>query len=507
MRRGRTRRRQSREKARSGANLAPAYITRKIPYVDFLEEEALLRIERHAEHLLRDVGIEFRNDPVALDLWRQAGAHVEGVRVRMPDGLVPQLCRTIPGQFVQHARNPARSVMIGGPHTVFAPAYGSPFIRDLEKGRRYGSLEDFRNLVKLTYSLPWLHHSGGVVVEPCDIAVNKRHLDMIYAHIRYTDKPFLGMITARDRAEDSVEMTRILFGAEYLEEHCCLMALVNANSPLMFDKVASEAMQVYAGANQAIIATPFILGGAMGPVTTAGALAQALAEALAAGAFTQIIRPGAPFVMGNFLSSMSMRSGAPTFGMPEPAMSSYVIGQLARRQGIPLRCGGALTAAKICDAQAAYESADGLHSTVMGGANYVLHAAGWLEGGLVMGYEKLVLDADRLGAMHVLLEGFATDDNGLASGAHAEVGPGGHFMGCSHTMANYETAFFDAVLSDSESFEKWQEAGGKDAQTRAYERWNSMLAGYEEPGIRIETDEALLDFMARKKASSEDAWY
>ncbi len=485
----------------------PAFIERNIPYFDFCSEEQLQTIEAHVDWLLAEVGIEFRDDPKALDILRAGGVEVEGVTARFPDGLARQLCATIPSEFTQVARNPDRSVRIGGRNQVFAPAYGSPFIYDLEKGRRYGTIDDFNKLVKLVKDLPYLHHSGGVLVEPCDIPVNKRHLDMVYGHLRYSDKPFLGMITTKERAQDSIEMAKIVFGEDFLQSNVVLMGNVNANSPMMIDKVASEAIQVYCGANQAIIVAPFILGGAMGPVTTPAGVAQALAEAMAAGAFSQLVRKGSAFVMGNFLSSMSLRSGAPTFGMPEPVMSNYMIGQLARRVGIPLRCGGSLTAAKTCDAQAAYESADSMHATALAGANYVLHAAGWLEGGLSMGYEKLILDADRLGVYQRLLAGVTVDANSLAAQAYQEVPAGGHFLGCSHTMANYETAFYDAQMSDSESFEQWQEKGSKSAAERAHERMQTMLDSYQMPAMDIAIEEALQDYMERKKASMDDAWY
>ncbi|MEM7283622.1 MAG: trimethylamine methyltransferase family protein, partial [Pseudomonadota bacterium] len=469
--------------------------------------EGLTRIEAHADWLLQEVGVEFRDDPRALEIWRSAGADVDGVRVRLPKGMARELCKTIPAQFTQHSRNPKRNIKIGGRNVVFAPAHCPPFVRDLDGGRRYGSLEDLTKLIKITYMTPWLHSSGGITCEPCDIPVNKRHLDIVYAHIRHSDKPFLGAITAKERAEDSVAMARILFGADYLEKHCCVIGNVNANSPLMFDKVASQAIEVYCGANQGIIVAPFILGGAMGPVTTAAAIAQALAEGMAGGAYSQLIRPGAPFILGNFLSSMSLKSGAPTFGMPEPVMSNYVIGQLARRLGVPLRCGGALTASKVDDAQAGYESADSIHSTVLGGANFVVHAAGWLEGGLTLGFEKLVLDADRLGAMHRLLAGVATDDNGLAATAYSEVEPGNHFLSCGHTLANYETAFFDSKLSDSESYEQWKEGGEKQAVKRAHEHWKQLLADYETPPLDAAIDEELQAFMAKKKEGVPDRWY
>ena len=449
---------------------APAYVTRAIPYYAFMGEEGLVLLEAQADWLLHEIGMEFRDDPIALEILRDGGADVRGTRVRFPDGLARQLCKTAPAAFEQRARNPARSVRIGERSTVFAPIYGAPFVHDAENGRRYGSLADFENLVKLTARLDALHHGGLVIVEPCDVPVNKRHLDMVYAHMRYSDKPFLGAITAMDRAQDSVDMARILFGAEVVENAYVIMGNVNTNSPLLVDKVVTEAIRTYCGAGQGIVVVPFILGGAMGPVTTAASVAQALAEAMGCCAFAQMVRPGAPFVLGNFLSSMSLKSGAPTFGMPEPVMSNYVIGQLARRLGLPLRCGGALTASKMPDAQAAYESADSLHSTILGGANFVLHAAGWMESGLVTSYEKLLMDADRLGAYRVFLEGMDMSAEALARDAYAEVEPAGHFLGSAHTMRNYETAYYDATMSDSESFEQWVDKGSHDAMWRANAR-------------------------------------
>lgn len=505
---GRAARAAARDKAGKLENRnSPAFAKRKIPYYDFLSEEALVKIEDHADWLMQEVGIEFRDDPAAIKIWKEAGADVDGVRVRMPKGMARELCKTVPRSFIQHARNPRFNVEIGGDNAVFSPVHCAPFVSDIDNGRRYGNMEDLQNLIKITYQTPSLHHSGGILVEPCDVAVNKRHLDIVYSHIKYSEKAFLGAITAKDRAEDSVAMAKILFGEEFLRDHCCVIGNVNANSPMMFDKVASEAIQVYCGANQGIVVAPFILSGAMGPVTTAASLAQALAEGMAAGAFSQLVRKGSPFVLGNFLSSMSLKSGAPTFGMPEPTMSNYAIGQLARRLGVPLRCGGSLTASKRVDAQAAYESADSIHSTVLGGANFVIHAAGWLEGGLVSSYEKLVLDADRLAGMQRFLSGMAVDENGLAASAYSEVEPGGHFLGCEHTMANYETAFFDAKLSDSESVEQWTENGSKEAVQRASEHCKQLLSQYELPALDESKDEELCDYIARVKAASEDKWY
>ena len=492
---------------RPAAAAAPAYVTRALPYYAMLDDEALARIEAQAFRLLERTGVEFRDDPAALRRWRQAGAEVDGTRVRTAPELIRGLLASAPAEFTQRARNPERSVRIGGRHQVFAPVYGPPFVRDLEGGRRYGSLADLQRLVKLSYMLAPLHHSGFVTCEPCDIPVSKRHLDMLYAHMTLTDKPHLGAITEKSRAEDSVAMARLLHGDEVFEHNWVIMANVNTNSPLLVDKVVTEAAEVYCGAGQGLIAVPFILSGAMGPVTTAAAIAQALAEAMVVGAYTQLVRAGAPFILGNFLSSMNLRSGAPTFGMPEPLMSNLVIGQLARRLNLPMRCGGALTASKLPDFQAAAESADSMLSTILGGAHFVLHAAGWLEGGLTTGYEKLVLDADRLGAYEVALRGFATDDDALGMDAYTDVEPGGHFLGSAHTLAHYTTAFYEAQLSDSNSVEQWEEQGSKDAARRAYERWNRLLAEYQPPPLDPARREALDDYVARRKAALPDAWY
>ncbi|MCB9946234.1 MAG: trimethylamine methyltransferase family protein [Rhodospirillaceae bacterium] len=491
----------------AGSDVAAPYVRRRLPFFEVLDEESLVRLEAQADWLIQDIGIEFRDDPEALALWRTAGADVDGTRVRAPADLIRALCATAPAEFVQVARNPARSTVIGGTSQVYAPVYGPPFVRDVEGGRRYGTMADFERLVKLAYSLPSLHHGGFVICEPCDVPVSKRHLDMLYAHMRFSDKPHLGAITEQSRAEDSVAMARILHGEEVFSTSCVIMGNVNTNSPLMVDKVVTEAIRVYCGAGQGIIVAPFILSGAMGPVSTAASIAQALAEAMMCCAFSQLVRPGAPFVLGNFLSSMSLKSGAPTFGMPEPVLSNYVVGQLARRLRLPLRCGGALTASKLPDAQAAYESADSMHSTALAGANYVLHAAGWLEGGLCTGYEKLVMDADRLGAYAKLLAGLATDDEAMARDAYAEVGPAGHFLGCAHTLRHYQTAFWEPALSDSENVESWVERGAKDMAARASERWHTLLAAYEPPPIDPAVDEALRDYIARRKADLPDAWY
>src|SRR6185369_1900884 len=379
--------------------------------------------------------------------------------------------------------------------------------RDLEGGRRYGTLVDFENFVKLAYASPWIHHSGGTVCEPVDIPVNKRHLDMVAAHLRFSDKPFMGSVTAQSRAEDSIEMARIVFGRDFVDQNCVILGNINANSPLVFDATMTNALRAYAAANQAAVVVPFILGGAMGPVTTAGALAQSLAETMAGCALTQLVRPGAPVIFGNFLSSMALRSGSPTFGTPEPAIGSMVIGQLARRLNLPLRCSGNFTTSKLPDAHAMNEGTMSMLAAVHCGANFILHSAGFLDGLLSMTYEKFMMDADFCGALHTYLDGVKVDDNQLALDAFREVGPGSHFFGCAHTMANYETAFWDSEVADNEPYEKWEAAGSTDAATRANRKWKKVLAEYEAPPLDEGIDEALHDFMDRKKAAVADAWY
>jgi trimethylamine--corrinoid protein Co-methyltransferase len=495
------------ERSRKGSSVGRPYITRNIPTYDILSEENLVRIEAAADRILAETGIEFRDDPQALEHWKRAGAKVEGLLVRFEPGMLREILRDAPAEFTQHARNPGKSVRIGGRNVVFSPAYGSPFVMDLDRGRRFGTLEDFRNFIRLAQASPNFHHSGGTICEPTDIPVNKRHLDMVMAHIELSDRPFMGSVTAEARSEDSIEMCRILFGTDFVDANCVILGNVNVNSPLVWDGTMTRSLRAYARANQAAVVVPFILGGAMGPVTSAGGIAQSLAETMAGCALTQLERRGAPVIFGNFLSSMSLRSGAPTFGTPEPAIGSMVVGQLARRLNLPLRCSGNFTTSKLPDAQAMTEGTMSMLAAIHCGANFILHSAGFLDGLLSMSYEKFMLDDDLCGALHSYLDGVKIDDNQLAVEAFAEVGPGNHFFGCSHTMANYETAFWDSGLADNEPFEKWQAAGSADAATRANRAWKERLRDYEPPPLATDKAVALADYVARRKAGMDDAWY
>ncbi|MDE0240297.1 MAG: trimethylamine methyltransferase family protein [bacterium] len=484
------------------------YIQRKVPVFDVLSQEGLEIIENNAEAIMEEVGIAIKDDPDIIAMWRDAGADVadDGETLHFPRGLARSLLASAPSSFIQRARNPQRNVKIGDGATVFAPVYGPPFIHNLDDGRRYATIEDFRNFVKLAYMTPAMHHSGGTVCEPVDIPVNKRHLDMVHAHLAYSDKPFMGSVTAPERAADTVELARIALGGETVDNHCCIINLINANSPMTFDGTMLGALKVYAAAGQACVVSPFILSGAMSPVTVAGTVAQILAEALVGMATTQLVRKGAPVVFGTFGSSISMQSGAPTFGTPEPALVLFASAQLARRLGVPFRSGGSLCGSKVPDAQAAYESAQTLLPTLLGGVNFVLHAAGWLEGGLASGYEKFVMDADQIGMMQVLGRGVDLSENGQAMDAIREVGPGSHFLGCDHTQNNFQSAFYRSTIADNNSFEQWEADGSLDAARRANQLWKDMLADYEAPAMDPAVAEELDDWIARRKSSMPDSF-
>ncbi len=480
------------------------YIERNIPNFEILSEEALEIIEANAETVLAEIGVNFVDNPAALDRWREAGAEVDGERVRIPRGLARQLCSTAPSSFTQHARHPNKSVVIGGKNLVIAPVYGPPFVRDLEGGRRYATIDDFQKFVKLAYMSKYVHHSGGTVCEPTDVPVNKRHLDMLYAHMSLSDKPYMGSVTEPERAQDSVEMSEILFGG--LNDRTVMTSLTNINSPMTFDATMMGALEVYAAANQACIVSPFIVGGAMAPVSVAGTLTQVLAEVLAGVAYSQLIRKGAPVIFGAFVTSIDMNSGAPTFGTPEAANITYGAGQLARRLKLPYRSAGSFCGSKLPDAQAAYETANSLQTGLMSGVNFMLHGCGWLEGGLVSSFEKFVMDADQLGVLHGLAKGIAVDENAQAMGAIAEVGPGGHYLGCEHTQNNFKEAFWRSDLLDYKPFETWADEGSRNTQTLAAARVAKLLADYQQPHLDPAIDEELKAYIQKKKESMPDSF-
>ena len=481
---------------------------RTIPVYKLLSERSLNDIEAQADWILRDIGVEFRGDDVALSLFREAGASVTGNRVRFDPGHVRQICSSAPVQFELHGRDTAHTVTLGGDHVVLMPGYGSPFVTDLDRGRRYATLEDFKNFVRLTSISPWLHHSGGTVCEPVDVPVNKRHLDMVHAHLSLSKKPFMGSVTAPERARDTIEMVRIVHGRESARKNAVVQANINVNSPLVYDDTMSGALRVYAEANQCVAVSPAIFGGAMGPLTPAAVAAQTLAEGMVGIALAQLVRPGCPCVFGSFHSTMNLKSGALTFGSPEANLVTLALGQLGRRQGVPVRSGGGqITASNSADGQAMQDSTSAMWATLMSGAHQVWHAAGWLEGGLTMSYEKFVMDLDHCGAMLRMLGGFETDDENMGMDAYREAGPGENFLSTSHTLRHFRTANFQPDLPESGPFETWVESGSLTSDQKANTRWKEMLETYEKPMTDVGAEEALTEFVTKRKAEMKDAWY
>jgi trimethylamine--corrinoid protein Co-methyltransferase len=502
---GRGQPRDARRAARQRQGLAKLpYIRRRLPVVELLSTEAVEIIEHNAETLLEEIGIELRRDPESLVLWRSAGADVTGERVRIPRGLARQLIASAPREFTLTARNPERNVRFGGDATVFSPVGGPPFVSDLDHGRRYGTLEDLVRFIQLAHVAPALHFSGGCAVEPMDIVEGKRHLDVQYAYFRHSDQGCEATPETPGHALDAVRMAELVFGADRVDAGPVVLGNINSNSPLTFDGRMLGALRVFAAHNQGTIIVPAVLAGAMGPVTPAGCMAELLAECLAGLALTQLVRKGAPVIMGSFVGAISMRTGAPTFGTAEATQMIFATAQLARRLGVPCRSGGSLCSAKVADAQAAYESAHTLLPTLLAGVNLVTHAAGWLEGGLVASYEKFVMDADQLAMMQALAAGMDLSPRGQAMDALRDVGPGGHFLGCAHTQANFESAFHTSSIADYSSYEQWSGEGSLTAEQRANGVWKKMLADYEDPGLDPSIDEALQAFMVRRRGELTD---
>ena len=493
------RREQRRERQSAAATQAVAQPVNNLPVYELVGEEALHQIDDTSMHILEEIGIDFYDDE-ALAVLAAHGAVVKGSTVFLDRKLVAEYVGKAPAQFTQLARNPARNVVIGGKHVTFAPVYGPPYVYDLARGRREATLGDFENFVKLAYLSPYIHHSGGTVVEPTDLPTHTRHLDMVYSHVKYSDKPFMGSVTSGPNAADSVRMAEILYGADAIRREPALLSLINISSPRRLDDRMLSALKVYAKARQALIITPFILSGAMAPAAVGGTLAQLNAEALAGIVLTQMIEPGTPVVYGAFQTNVDLQSGAPVFGSPESQIALIVSAQLARLHGLPFRSGGMFTSSKIADAQGAYESVQVMLPTVLARVNFVLHAAGWLEGGLTAGYEKFVLDCELLGMYHKFLQGLDLSEEGMALESIRTVAPGGHHLGTDHTMRNFRSAFYRAGLFDYNSAEQWQAEGSQDAQQRAHQKYRQLLADYVAPPLDPAVDDALREFVARRKA-------
>ncbi|GAW52377.1 MULTISPECIES: trimethylamine methyltransferase family protein [unclassified Nocardioides] len=474
-----------------------------MPRYEILSEEAMATLDRGWRRLMTEIGVEFMDDR-ALDLFRQAGQRVEDKTAFLdPDWVLEQVAKA-PREFDLQARNPANSVHVGGDSMAFSAVYGPPFVRDGEV-RRDGTMDDFRNFTRLAQSFAVLDSAGGVITEPNDTPLDSRHLDMTYALQTLTDKIYMGNVVSGANAADTIAMTEILFGSrESIEETPAIISLINCNSPLRWDDRMLEAQFEYSSANQPVILTPFILMGAMSPVTIPAALVQQIVEALSGIALSQLIRPGAPVVFGSFLSNIDMQSGSPTFGTPESGIGLLCTGQIARHFGLPFRTGGGLTSSQVPDAQAGYEALMTMMPTFLAGANFVMHSAGWLEGGLVAGFEKFVIDAQLVEMLQHEFTPLEIDEDSMAFGAHEEVGHGGHFLGAMHTMERFRTCFYRPFLNSSDNYERWMRGGAKDTAARATDIYKKRLEDYEQPPLDEAIREELEAFVVRRRAELGD---
>jgi trimethylamine--corrinoid protein Co-methyltransferase len=475
----------------------------KMPRYEILSEDAIATLDRGWRRIVTELGVEFLLEE-SLEEFRKAGQKVEGNNVKLdPDFVLEQVAKA-PRQFDVRARNPERSVHIGGDHMVFASVYGPPFVREGDT-RRDATMADYENFVKLSQSFPQLDSPGGTIVEPNDRPLDSRHLDMVYALQTLSDKPYMGSVTSGPNAADTIAMGEILFGgSDAIEQTPASLSLINVNSPLRFDDRMLAALHEYVKRNQAVIVTPFLLMGAMSPVSIPATLVQQMAEALAGIALTQLIRPGAPVVFGSFLSNTDMQSGSPSFGTPESGIGLLCTGQIARHFGLPFRSGGGLNASQTADAQSAYEALMTMLPTFLAGTNYVMHSAGWLEGGLVSCYEKFIIDIEILRMLKYEFTPLEIDEESLAFGAHEEVGAGGHFLGAMHTLERFRECFYRPLLSSTENFDRWQRNGGRDATERAGEIWRKTIEEYEQPPIDAAVDEALKEYVTRRRAELGD---
>ncbi|MEM7530647.1 MAG: trimethylamine methyltransferase family protein [Chloroflexota bacterium] len=488
----------------AGSQAAPTRVpqlTYNLPRFEPSSPENIQRIHDMSMRILSELGIAFYDDECC-EILASHGARVEeGSIVHFTEDLLMEYVSKAPSQYTQLARNPANNVIIGGNRSVFAPVYGPPFVYDMDRGRREGTLEDFQNFVKLAYMSPYLHHSGGTVCEPNDEPVATRHLDMIYSHMKYSDKPFMGSVTEPWNAADSVTMCEILFGKEVIRENPAMTSLINISSPRRHDDRMLGCIKVYAKARQAMIITPFLMAGAMSPASIAGTLALQNAEALSGIALAQMIEPGCPIVYGSFMTNLDLQSGATVFGSPSSQLTMLTVSQLAHRYNLPFRTGGTFSSSKLPDAQAGYESTQTMLPAVQGQTNFILHSAGWLESGLASGYEKFVMDAELLGMYHYWANGIDYSDEAFAYDAFLEVEAGGHFLGTQHTMRHFRDAFHrpDTDVMDYKAFEQWEIDGSEDAIVRANKKWKQMLAEYEAPPLDAAIDAELQTFMKDRK--------
>ncbi len=474
-----------------------------MPRYEVLSEEAMATLDRGWRKLMTEIGVEFM-DARALELFRQAGQRVEENTVFLdPDFVLEQVAKA-PREFDVQARNPANSIHIGGDSMAFGAVYGPPFVRQGDV-RRDATMGDFTNFTKLAQSFSALDSAGGIICEPNDTPLDSRHLDMTYALQTLTDKVYMGNVVSGVNAADTLAMTSILFGSrDAIEATPATISLINCNSPLRWDDRMLEAQFEYSAAGQPVVLTPFILMGAMSPVTIPAALVQQIVEALSGIALSQLIRPGTPVIFGSFLSNIDMQSGSPTFGTPESGIGLLCTGQIARHFGLPFRTGGGLTSSQVADAQAGYEALMTLMPTFLAGANWVMHSAGWLEGGLVAGYEKFIVDIELLQMLRHEFTPLEIDEDSMAFGAHEEVGHGGHFLGAMHTMERFRTCFYRPLLSSSENYERWMRGGARDANDRAAEIYQKTLTDYEQPALDDAIRQELEEYVIRRRAELGD---
>lgn len=475
----------------------------RMPRYEVLSEDAMAKLDAGWRRLVSEIGVEFLSDR-ALALFRDAGQRVEDNTVFLdPDFVLEQVAKA-PAEFEVQARNPENSIHIGGDAMAFAAVYGPPFVREGEL-RRDGTMEDFRNFAKLSQHFGALDSAGGVVTEPNDTPLDSRHLDMILALQTLTDKVYMGNVISGPNAADTIAMTSILFGGrDVIEKTPATISIINCNSPLRWDDRMLDALFEYAAAAQPVVLTPFLLMGAMSPVTIPATLVQQMAEAFSGIALAQLIRPGTPVIFGSFLSTIDMKSGSPTFGTPESGMGLLCTGQIARRYGLPFRTGGGLTSSQVPDAQAGYEAMMTMLPTFLAGTNWVMHAAGWLDGGLVSSYEKFVMDVELVQMLKHEFTPLEIDEASLAFDAHTEVGHGGHFLGAMHTMERFRTCFYRPMLSSSENFERWSRNGGKDTAMRAGDVWRKTLEEYEQPTLDDAVRQELEEYVVRRRRELGD---
>jgi trimethylamine--corrinoid protein Co-methyltransferase len=472
------------------------------PYepVRMLSDDHVEHLHRSSLQLLATSGMRVLHDGARQRL-AAAGCAVDELIVRFDPEMVEATVALAPSTFTLRARNPEHDLVIGGRNVAFTSVGGPAFVSDSVRGRRPGTHAEQQEYLRLIQALGIVHQEGGGPFEAMDLPPETRHLNLCHSLIRMLDKNWQGIALGRDRASDCIDMAAMALGTDRdgLAERPALLSIVNTNTPLTLDIPMAEGLIELSGAGQAVCITPFTLAGAMAPATLAGALVLQNAEVLAVTTLTQLVRPGAPVVYGSFTSNVDMRSGSPAFGTPEYTKAAQASGQLARRYGLPFRSSNA-TAANTVDAQAAYESAMSLWGAIMGGANLVNHAAGWLEGGLTASFEKLIIDAEMLQMMAEYLQPIVVDDDSLGLDAIAAVGPGGHFFGSPHTMERYETAFYSPLVSDWRNFETWFEAGAVDATQRAHVIWKELLEHSESPVLDPAIDEELTAFVARRTA-------